>query len=104
MKKLIVVFAVLATAVTMTSGCAVNRATATIDPTADLGAVKSMYVKKLDADGRGVNVPAVDPFRSLASLVTGRSNRLQRTSAGRRRPRRRAIIGKQSQAAQKPVA
>ena len=37
------------------SGCAVNRATATIDPTADLTGIKSIYVNKLAADGRGIN-------------------------------------------------
>ncbi len=38
------------------SGCAVNRATATLDPTADLAGIKSIYVTKLAADGRGINL------------------------------------------------
>jgi len=63
MKRLAAVLAIVATAVLMTTGCAVNRATATIDPTADLSAVKSIYVKKFEPDGRGIDVLIAERLR-----------------------------------------
>jgi hypothetical protein len=40
--------ALLLAATALTTGCAVNRATATVDPTARLDAVKTMHVKPTD--------------------------------------------------------
>ena len=37
------------------SGCAVNRATATVDPSANLAALKSFHVVKEKEDERGIN-------------------------------------------------
>lgn len=52
------------------SGCAVNRATATVeDPTA-LGKLKTMHVSKLPADGRGIEVLIADKLRSRGYTVT----------------------------------
>jgi hypothetical protein len=41
-------------ALQLSSGCAVNRATATVTPGSDIGSAKSYYVVKLPADQRGV--------------------------------------------------
>jgi hypothetical protein len=40
---------------TTMSGCAVNRATASVDDSASLDKIKKVYVTKLPADSRGVN-------------------------------------------------
>ena len=48
--SLLLLLAALAT----TSGCAVNRASGTLMPGADLSAVKSVYVVKMPDDDRGV--------------------------------------------------
>jgi len=42
-------------ALVATTGCAVNHATASLMPEADLGKVKSVYVVKTPQDGRGVD-------------------------------------------------
>ena len=70
MKRLAAVLAIVATAVLMTTGCAVNRATATIDPTADLSAVKSIYVKKFEPDGRGIDVLIAERLRLRGYAAT----------------------------------
>ena len=44
MKRLIKLFSILAIVATVTSGCAVNRATATVDPTAKLSGLKTLHV------------------------------------------------------------
>jgi hypothetical protein len=44
----------LLAAMALTSGCATNRATATLMPGADLSKVKTVYVVKLPNDDRGV--------------------------------------------------
>ena len=46
--------AVVVTAAIFTSGCAVNRATASVDKTADLSALKRLHVVKVKEDDRGV--------------------------------------------------
>lgn len=51
------------------SGCASNRATATLDPTADLGGVKSIYVKKFGPDGRGINKIIAAKLKSMGYQV-----------------------------------
>lgn len=56
----------------LTSGCAVNRATATVDNPAALTSLKTMYVSKLDADGRGINLLIADKLRTRGySVATG---------------------------------
>ena len=48
-------FAVMVVAASVaTSGCAVNRATASVDKGADLGSLKRMHVVKVKEDERGV--------------------------------------------------
>lgn len=56
--------------VVMMSGCAVNRATANVDPSADLSALKTMYVKKLPADDGGTNVLIAEKLRTKGVEAT----------------------------------
>jgi len=70
MPKLLQLFAALILVAALASGCAVNRATANIDPSANVSALKTMYVKIEPEDkqtyslivdklrGKGVNVTA----------------------------------------------
>jgi hypothetical protein len=46
---------VLAIAMLMLSGCAVNRSTANVDPTANLAAIKRVHVVHDPEDGRKIN-------------------------------------------------
>jgi hypothetical protein len=54
----------------LTSGCAVNRATATVDNPVALNSLKTIYVSKLDADGRGINMLIADKLRTRGYTVT----------------------------------
>ncbi len=66
------VFAVLALAffVSVNTGCAVNRATATVNPSVNLSAIKSLHVKKLEGEDGSVRKLIVDKFRSSGFEVT----------------------------------
>ncbi len=66
-KIMLVLFSV--TLLSLGSGCAVNRATATADNASALHAVKTLYVSKLEADGRGINVLIADKFRTRGYTV-----------------------------------
>ena len=68
MKKIITLLFSMAL-LSMTAGCAVNRATATVDNPATLTSLKTMYVSKLDADGRGINVLIADKLRTRGYTV-----------------------------------
>jgi len=70
LKKITILLAVLATVVAITSGCAVNRATATVDPSANLGSLKTMHVAKLPKDTHEINVLITDKLRSRGYTVT----------------------------------
>lgn len=62
--------AVLLVAITVLStGCA-NRATATVSPSSDLSALKTMYVKHFPSDNSGVNMEIADRLRSKGFVVT----------------------------------
>lgn len=50
------------------TGC-VNIATAKVEPGANLASIKTMYVKQLPADKRGVNEIVADKFRSKGVKV-----------------------------------
>jgi hypothetical protein len=54
----------------MTGGCAVNRATATVDPSANLGSLKTMYVVKAPKDGDQINVLIADNLRTRGYTVS----------------------------------
>ena len=68
MKKLLAIACVAIAGAT--SGCAVNRATANVDEHASLGKIKTVYVTKLAADGRGVNDLIAEKFRSRGIQAT----------------------------------
>ncbi len=71
MKKIMILIFSMAL-LSMTSGCAINRATATVDNPASLRNLKTMYVSKLDADGRGINVLIANKLRTRGySVATG---------------------------------
>jgi hypothetical protein len=53
--KRILPFMAIVGAMVLTSGCAVNRATASLSPGADLSKVKTAYVVKHDKDKNNVN-------------------------------------------------
>lgn len=58
------------TFVSMAAGCAVNRATATVDPQTDLAKVKTAYVVKLPKDERGVNALIVEKLKTRGVAAT----------------------------------
>ena len=70
MKKLLKLAVALGLVVSITSGCAVNRATGSVDPSANLAALKTMYVKKIPADDGGTNVLIADKLRTKGVTVT----------------------------------
>jgi len=51
------------------SGC-VNRATATLNPTADLDGIKSIHVTKHAKDGRGINILIANKLKEIGYQVT----------------------------------
>ncbi len=63
-------FVLLLLAVLLSSGCAINRATATADPSFDPSLIKSMYVIKSPPDGRGINQLIADKLQGLGYHVT----------------------------------
>lgn len=70
MKKFLKLVVLLGAITTVLSGCAVNRATGSVDPSTNLSALKTMYVKKLPADDGGTNVLIADKLRSKGVTVT----------------------------------
>jgi hypothetical protein len=54
----------------LATGCAVNRATATADPTMKWDAIKSVHVKKLDADERGIQQLLATKLKARGFSVT----------------------------------
>ncbi|MBI5007280.1 MAG: hypothetical protein HZB95_09165 [Nitrosomonadales bacterium] len=69
MNKFIKLAAVLGFVTLLTTGCT-NRATGSVSPSTDLSALKTMYVKKIPADNREVNVLIADKLRSKGVTVT----------------------------------
>jgi len=59
-------FAVLA----MLQGCAVNRATATVDPSTNLQAIKRVHVVQLQEDGYSVNQTIADKLNAMGITAT----------------------------------
>jgi len=70
LKKLLKLVAILGVVASITSGCAVNRATGSVDPSADLSALKTMYVKRIPEETGGTNVLIADKLRSKGIAVT----------------------------------
>jgi hypothetical protein len=61
---------ILAIASFMATGCAVNRATATVDPSANLSSLKTLHVVKIPEEDGGTNVLIADKFRARGYTVT----------------------------------
>lgn len=70
MKTLGKLVAVVGLVVSISTGCAVNRATATVDPGTDLSKLKTMYVKKVPADDGGTNALIVDKLATKGVTAT----------------------------------
>jgi hypothetical protein len=70
LKKLLKLVAVLGIVSLLATGCAVNRATGEVDPSAKLSALKTMYVKKSASDERDTNVLIANKLRSKGVTVT----------------------------------
>ncbi len=70
MKRTAMLLAALAAAATMTTGCAINRATATVDPSVNLGSLKAMHVRKDPKDDNGINVLIAEKLRTRGYNVT----------------------------------
>lgn len=69
MTKIPGLLATLCLITTITSGCAVNRASGSVDPSANLSAMKTMYVKKIPSD-EATNILIADKLRSKGITVT----------------------------------
>ncbi len=54
----------------LATGCAVNRATATIDPTANLASIKSIHVTKFAPDGREIYILIANKLKDIGYQVT----------------------------------
>jgi hypothetical protein len=64
LKRFLKLAAILGFVATITTGCAVNRATGSVDPSTNLSALKTMYVKKIPAEDGGTNELIADKLRS----------------------------------------
>ncbi len=69
MKQFLKLLAVAGLIAVLTSGCAVNRATANVDPSANLSSLKTMYVKRVAEDDNTYALIA-DKLRSKGVTVT----------------------------------
>ena len=54
----------------LVQGCAVNRATATVDPSANLPALKRVHVVQLQEDGYNVNQTIADKLNAMGIVAT----------------------------------
>jgi hypothetical protein len=70
MSKNWIVLGLVAVVISITSGCAINRATATLDPSTDLDSIKTLYVMKFAPDGRGINNLIVKKLRAMGYRAT----------------------------------
>lgn len=69
MKKILKLAILLGLVATLTTGCAVNRATGSVDPSVNLSSLKTMYVKKI-ADDDNTYTLIADKLRSKGVTVT----------------------------------
>ncbi len=70
MSKILKLLVVLAAASVVTTGCAVNRATATVDPSAKLAGMKAIHVTKQPADDHDIDILIAEKLRSRGYTVT----------------------------------
>lgn len=70
MNKKLMVAVFLLVAMLILSGCAINRATATLDPTTDLTRIKSMHVIKDESDTKEINLIIAKKLEDMGYRVT----------------------------------
>lgn len=70
MNRLTRLVSLLAVVAALTTGCAVNRATANVDPSARLDALKTMHVVKDPKDERGIDKLIADKLRTRGYQVS----------------------------------
>lgn len=70
MNKLVKLLLLLCITAAITSGCAVNRATAHIDPATNLSALKTLHVKKFADDNANTETLIADRLRAQGVKVT----------------------------------
>ena len=70
MKQFLKLAATLGLVTSLMTGCAVNRATGSVDPSVDLSTLKTMYVKQIPEETGGTNVLIADKLRSKGVTVT----------------------------------
>lgn len=70
MNKLVKLLLLLCITATITSGCAVNRATAHIDPATNLSALKTLHVRKFADDNANTETLIADRLRAQGVKVT----------------------------------
>jgi hypothetical protein len=80
MKKLGFIFALLVAAA-LSTGCAVNRATAKVDPSANLAALKTMHVVKLPEEDAGIDTLIAEDLRRRGYSVTTGTERPAKVDA-----------------------
>ncbi len=68
-RKLFLNISLLLVVILFNSGCA-NRATATLNPTADLVGIESIHVTKFAPDGRGINILIANKLKEMGYQVT----------------------------------
>ncbi|MBT2322081.1 hypothetical protein J7E62_06900 [Variovorax paradoxus] len=71
MKRTIGLLSALVIASIFMTGCAVNRATATVDPSAQLDKLRTVQVKKLEGEDGTVRKLIADNLRARGYAVTG---------------------------------
>lgn len=69
MRNAMKLLALLGLVVTLSTGCAVNRATANVDPSANLSSLKTMYVKRVAEDDNTYKLVA-DKLRTKGVTVS----------------------------------
>lgn len=74
MKTILKLAIILGFVTLFTTGCAVNRATGSVDPSANLLSLKTMHVKKHVDDNTETNVFIADRLRSKGVTVTTGAN------------------------------
>jgi hypothetical protein len=68
-RKLFLNLSLLLVVTTFNSGCAINRATSTVNPTANLDGMKSIYVNEFASDVFGINLLIANKLKKMGYLV-----------------------------------
>jgi hypothetical protein len=70
LRRLFNLISLVAAVAALNTGCAVNRMSANVDPSAKLDTMKTMHVQKLAADGRNIDGLIADKLRTRGFTVT----------------------------------